>query len=107
MTIRRSATRLLDRATRATTPSRWLLAAAIIGAGFGSLTVASHVRGAAVPIEHVRSTPVVKAIVRAGVESAHTAAGPGSARPSSPAFSGAGFRFGFLEFEDDPDASAE
>jgi len=49
---------------------------------------------------------VVKANVPAGVESAHAAAGPGSALPASPGIPDARFRFGFLEFEDDPDARA-
>jgi hypothetical protein len=79
------------------------LAVAIIGGGL-AYTVASRVRGSAAPIEHIRSTPVVKVIVPASVENAHTA-GPRSA--SSPTLSGAKSRFGFLEFEDDPDAPAE
>jgi hypothetical protein len=68
------------------------------------LAVASHERGTAAPIGQIRSTPVVNTIVPA---SAHTAAAPRSDRLPLPAFSGARFRFGFLEFEDDPDASAE
>ena len=107
MVIRRSATRLLSHAIHATTLSRWILAVAIIDGALAYLTVASRVRGSAAPIEHVRSTPVVKVIVPASVENAHTAVGPRSARPSSPTLSGAKSRFGFLEFEDDPDAPAE
>jgi hypothetical protein len=107
MVIRRSATRLLGHAIHATTLSRWILAVAIIGGGLAYLIVASRVRGSAAPIEHIRSTPVVKVIVPASVENAHTAVGPRSARPSSPTLSGAKSRFGFLEFEDDPDAPAE
>jgi len=106
MVIRRSATRLLGHAIHATTLSRWILAVAIIGGGL-AYTVASRVLGSAAPIEHIRSTPVVKVIVPASVENAHTAVGPRSARPSSPTLSGAESRFGFLEFEDDPDAPAE
>jgi hypothetical protein len=105
MVIRRAATRLLGHAIHATTLSRWILAVAIIGGGL-AYTVASRVRGSAAPIEHIRSTPVVKVIVPASVENAHTA-GTRSARPSSPTLSGAKSRFGFLEFEDDPDAPAE
>ena len=82
-----------------------ILAVAIIGGGL-AYTVASRVRGSAAPIEHIRSTPVVKVIVPASVENAHTAVGPRSARPSSPTLSGKS-RFGFLEFEDDPDAPAD
>jgi len=106
MVIRRAATRLLGHAIHATTLSRWILAVAIIGGGLAYLTVASRVRGSAAPIEHIRSTPVVKVIVPASVENAHTA-GTRSARPSSPTLSGAKSQFGFLEFEDDPDAPAE
>ena len=108
MVIRRSATRLLGHAIHPTTLSRWILAVAIIGGGLAYQTVALRVRGSAAPIEHIRSTPVVKVIVPArGAEDAHTALGPRSARPSSPTLSGAKSRFGFLEFEDDADAPAE
>ena len=103
MVKRRSATRLLGHAIHATTLSRWILAVAIIGGGL-AYTVASRVRWSAAPIEHIRSTQVVKVIVPASVENAHTAVGPRSARPSSPTLSGAKSRFGFLEFEDDADA---
>jgi hypothetical protein len=41
------------------------------------------------------------------VEYVHSAAGAGSAHPLPPALSSTNFRFGFLEFEDDPNASAK
>ena len=104
-TLSRSATRLLGQAKHATTSAKWILAAATIGAVLIFLPIASHVRGSA-PIEQIRGTPVVKTNVPAGVESAHAAAGPGSALPASPGIPDARFRFGFLEFEDDPDARA-
>jgi hypothetical protein len=94
--------RLLDQAIEATALSRWMLPAAIIGAGFVYLTMALHMRGAAGRIEHIRSTPVVRAIAPASVESADS-----SGARSYSAGEVAKFRFGFLEFEDDADASAE
>jgi hypothetical protein len=69
--------------------------------------VASHGRGAAAPIGQIRSTPAVTTIVPASVETAHTAAGPRTAGPPLLPRAGAKFRFGFLEFEEDPDASAD
>src|SRR5262245_48325450 len=96
MVIRRSATRLLGHAIHATTLSGWIVAVAIIGGWLAYLTVAPRVRGTAAPIEHIRSTQVVKVIVPASVENGHTAVGPRT-RPSSPTLSGAKSRFGFLE----------
>lgn len=97
---------LLDRTVHPTLPP-WILATAIIGAGLMCLAVASHERGAVAAIAQIRNAPVVNTIVPVSVETANTAAGPSTARPPLPASSEAGFRFGFLEFEDDPDASAE
>jgi hypothetical protein len=107
MTIWRSAARLLSQAIQAATLSKWIFAAVIIGAGLAYLTVASHLRGAAASIEQVRSPPIVKVIVPASVEGVQTAAVPSSARSYSVGEPGSKFRFGFLEFEDDPDALAE
>jgi hypothetical protein len=104
MPASRSAARLFGQTIHAKTLAKWILAAVIIGAGVAYLSLASHVRGVAAPIEAIRSGSLVKTIVPT---SAHTAPAPRSARPPLPAFSGARFRFGFLEFEDDPDAAAE
>jgi hypothetical protein len=82
---------------------RWILALAIMCTGLVSLTVASHVRGAAAPIGHARPTPVIELIVSPSAESAQPAAAASGTQPS-PALSDAKFRFGFLEFEDDVDA---
>lgn len=103
MAVPRRTARLLNLAVHATTRSKWMFAAAIIGAGSVSLAVASHGRGAAAPIEQIRSIRVVPA----NVEVAHPAAAPNSASLPSAGISVVRFRFGFLEFEDDPDASAE
>jgi hypothetical protein len=46
------------------------------------------------------------AIVPPSAESTHAAAAAGGVLPSTPAFSAATFRFGFLEFEDDGDAAS-
>jgi hypothetical protein len=89
----RFAGRPLDLANPATTV---LVAAALVGAGLASLAVASHRRGAAVPVE------AVETIVPAGVERTFTTTAPNLARPPSPALRDARFRFGCLEFEDDP-----
>jgi hypothetical protein len=103
MTISPPAARLLGQAIHTTTLVKWILAA-IINAGLAYLIIASHVRSAAAPTEVIHSGSLVKTIVPT---SAYTAAAPGIARPPLPAFSGVRFRFGFLEFEDDPDAPAE
>jgi hypothetical protein len=98
-----TAARLFNQAIHATTLWKSMLATAILSAGLVYLIVASDVRGAVAPIEKIRNTPAAMTIVPANVETAHTAAGPSGARASLPAFSGTRFRFGFLEFEDDPD----
>lgn len=100
MTVARNAARLLSQATPATP---LILAAAIIGAGLIHLAVASHVRGAAPPIEQIRSIRVAPA----SVEGARLVAAPTTGSPPSSVVPVVRFRFGFLEFEDDPDASAE
>lgn len=107
MKVSWTAARLLDQAMHAATLSKWMLAAAIIGAGLVYLTVASDVRGAITPIEQIRGTEVVRTIVPERVETPHATAEPSGARASLPPFSGSRFRFGFLEFEDDPDALVE
>jgi hypothetical protein len=63
-------TRLINQATHATTLSKWMAAATIIGAGLFCLNVVSHVRGTAAPIAQFRSTSVVQTIVPASVEGA-------------------------------------
>jgi hypothetical protein len=87
--------------------SRWILAVAIVGAGLVYLTVASYVRGAAAPVAQVHSSPIMTAAVPPSTESAYAAAGPGTVPPLWRALPIAKFRFGFLEFENDPDASTE
>jgi hypothetical protein len=103
MTIWRSPASLFGWTTRATTLSRGILALAIMGAGLVSLAVASHVRGATAPIEHVRTAPIMKLILPPGPETARPAAATSGTQRSSPALS-SGFRFGYLEFEDDANA---
>jgi len=92
---------------KAKTLSKWVLVAAMLSAGLIHLFLGSQVRGLAAPLDHIRGAPVVKAIVPASVEITRAAASPSSAHPASPGESGTKFRFGFLEFEDDPDASAK
>ncbi len=106
-TVPRSAARPPNQAIRTTTVPTWMLAAAIIATGLAYLTVALHNHGAAAPIEQSHRPPIAKGIVPADVEHVHSAVGAGSAHPLPPALSSASFRFGFLEFEDDPDASAK
>lgn len=106
MTTKRAA-RLLDRAIQATVLPRWRVAVAIAGAGLVYLTAWSHGRGAAAPIVQTHSPPTVKATVPPSAESADAAAGPSTAPPSSLTLPTAKYRFGFLEFENDTDASTQ
>jgi hypothetical protein len=78
-----------------------------MGAGFLSLTLLSHVRGVTAPIEHAQIVPTNKMIVPPSAEGTRAAPAPSGALPSSPALSEARFRFGFLEFEDDPNAPSK
>jgi len=55
-----------------------------------------HVRGATAPIEHVRTTPIMKLILPPGPETSRPAAALGGTQLSSPALSRARFRFGLL-----------
>jgi hypothetical protein len=77
--------------------------AAIIGAAVVYLAMASHVRGAAIPIEQIRSTRDIPNMP-ASMGAAHWGADPGSAGPLA---AWPVFRFDFLEFEADPDAPVE
>jgi hypothetical protein len=107
MTVPRSAARLPNQAIRTNTVPTWMLPVVIIATGLAYLTVALHKHGAAAPIEQNRRPPIAKGIVPVDVEYVHSAAGAGSAHPLPPALSSTNFRFGFLEFEDDPNASAK
>lgn len=89
----------------ATMLSKWILVAAMSGSGLIYLPLGSYLPGGAAPLDQIRASPAVEAIVPARLET--TGTGPSSARPSFPAESGTKFRFGFLEFEDDPDAPAK
>jgi len=91
----------------ATALSKSVLVAAVIGAGLSYLIVGSHVRGIPAPIEPIRASLAAEAIVSASVDVERAAVGLSSARPSPSGELGTKFRFGFLEFEDHPDASAE
>lgn len=75
-----------------------MLAGKLICLFFGSLWA-----GSPLPLDRNRGGPAVPA----SVEGAHAAANPNSARPPSPGVSEVRFRFGFLEFENDPHAPAE
>jgi hypothetical protein len=99
MAIRNSVARLLRQTIQAMRISRWILALAIMGGGLASLTVASHVRGAAARIEQIR-----RPTLPPDAKGAPAVAGRSGAQPSPPAFSDAMFRFGFLEFEDNAHA---
>ena len=81
--------------------------AAIGATGLAYLTLSWHEHGAAAHIEQSRRAPIGKEVAPAGVRDLHSTAGADSAHPLPPAFSGASFRFGFLEFEDDAYASAK
>jgi hypothetical protein len=106
-TVPRSAARPPGRAIRTTTVPMWLLPVAIIATGLAYLTLASHEHGAAAPLEQSRRPLIAKEKVPAGAEDVRLTPGAGGAHPLPPAFSSASFRLGFLEFEDDPDASAK
>ncbi len=99
--------RVLDHTVHATTLSTWILVVTVIGAGLACLALASYVHGVAAPITLSRSTPVVATIVPASGRTAHAAAAPSEVRPASPRIPDARIRVGFLEFENDPDASAD
>jgi hypothetical protein len=81
----------------ATTLSKWLLVAATVGAGLSHLILGSHVRGGAASLDQVRASPAAEVNVLVRVEIAR----------APPGETGARFRFGFLEFDDDPDAPAQ
>lgn len=100
MTISRSAARPLLRVIRAARLSRLILAAAMIAAGLGSLTLAAHVRRAGAPAHELRSTQHGDGIVPP-VAKAYTLANS-APHPSAAAFDPK-YRFGFLEFEDAPE----
>jgi hypothetical protein len=70
------------------------------------LLVGPQVRGFAGPLD-LRGSPLIKAIVPGRLEIAPAAASPSSARPAPSDQPPTKFRFGFLEFEDDPDAPAK
>lgn len=95
------------RARSATRPlSKWILAAAIIGIGAAYLAVTSGVPRAAARFKE-RLNPGVVTAVPAGTEDGPAAMDLRNVRPVSPEIPNARFRFGFLEFEDDPDASTK
>ena len=71
------------------------------------LLVGPSVRGFAWPLDHLRDSLVIKAIVPGRLEIAPAAASPSSARPVPSDQPATKFRLGFLEFEDDPDAPAK
>jgi hypothetical protein len=66
----------------------------------------SHAHQVAGAFEHRHSIRAAKAIMAAGVPAAALEAAPATARPASAALPVLRFRFGFLEFEDDPEAPA-
>jgi hypothetical protein len=105
--VARSAAWLSDPAIRTSILQTWILPAAIVATASAYLTLAWHQHGAAAHIEQSRGAPIAQEIAPAGVSYLHSAAGADSAHSLPPAFSSASFRFGFLEFEDDPVASAK
>ena len=105
MKVSRAAAKL-NQVIHARTLPNWVSAAAIIGAALVYLAMASHVRGAAIPIEQIRSTRDVPTMP-ASIGAALWGADPSSSGPLAPKVPSPGFRFGFLEFEADPDASVE
>jgi hypothetical protein len=106
-TVPHSASRLPNQAMRTTTVPTWTLTAAAIAAGLAYLTVALHNHGAAARIEQSPRPPIAKGMVPADAEHVHLPTRADSHQPVPPTLSGVSFRFGFLEFEDDPDASAK
>lgn len=103
MTVPWIAARLRNQTLHARRLLRWMLAAAIVGVGLAYSTIISDVRGGGVLVQQLRGAEIVKTIGPPSVQTTHTAAAPGSPCASLSACSGARFRFGFLEFEDDPD----
>lgn len=81
----------------ATTLSKWILVAAVPGAGLILLLWGPDLPSGAASLDQIRGSPTVNVAVPAMVEIAR----------APPGESGARFRFGFLEFEDDPEATAE
>ena len=71
------------------------------------LLLGPHVRGFAEPLDHRRGSPVIKAIVPGSLQIAPAAANPSNARPVPLDQPATKFRFGFLEFENDPDTPAK
>ena len=80
-----------------TTLSNWILVAAVIGAGLIQLLLGPDLPGVAASLDQIRGGRAVNVALPAGVEIARVPSGE----------SGARFRFGFLEFEDDPEAPAQ
>jgi len=97
--------RQLVQAIQAVSRLRRILAIAIAGAVLVYLTLALYGHGAAPPIAQVHGAPIAKATVPPSAESAHAAADANTT--PSPALPIAKFRFGYVEFENDPDASNE
>ena len=102
----RSAANRADQAVPGTTLSKWILAAAIIGIGAAYLAVTSGVPRSAARFKE-RLDPGVVTVVPAGTQNGNAARDLRNVRPVSPEIPNARFRFGFLEFEDDPDATTK
>ena len=81
----------------ATTLSKWILVAAVIGAGLIQLLLGPGLLGVATSLDQIRGGRAVNVALPASVEIAREPSGEPGAR----------FRFGFLEFEDDPEAPAQ
>jgi hypothetical protein len=81
----------------ATTLSKWTLVAAVAGAGLIQLLWGPDLPGVAATLDQIRGGRPVNVALPLSVEIAREPHGE----------SGARFRFGFLEFEDDPEAPAQ
>ena len=81
----------------ATTLSKLILVAAVVGAGLIQLLSGPDLPRVAASLDQIRGGRAVKVALPASVEIARV----------PPGESGARFRFGFLEFEDDPEAPAD
>jgi hypothetical protein len=86
----------------------WMFVAAIVITAPGYLAVTPHEHEASAVIERIPSTHLVEQFPAPSAASASSSASPSSAQsPPSPLLPGARLRFGFLEFEDDPDPPTE
>lgn len=86
----------------------WILVAALVTVASGHFAVTSHKHEASAVIERNPSPVPIEQLATPGATSARSSAGPDVAQSSlSQSLPVTRFRFGFLEFEEEPDAPTE